>query len=96
MKDQFDWLKFADDLESLLGGKISNDEIISKYKRAHKLGEEIDHVLCNLYHFLSDGDIREKDAEYRHMQEQEMRKLIDLIHKGNIEKAKEVDFLHES
>jgi len=96
MKYQFDWLKFTDDLESLLNDKMSEDEILDKYEYAHRIGEEIDYILCNLSHFLSDGDIREKDDEYRGMQESEMRKLIDLIRKGDIQKAKEINFLHDS
>jgi len=96
MKDQFNWVKLAHDLESFLNRKMSEDEILNKYEHAHRLGKDIDSILCNLAHFLSDGDIREKDAKYKQMQEQEMKKLIDLIRKGDIPQAKKINFLHDS
>lgn len=95
-EEKFNWLKLSDDLLSLLNDKMSEDEILNKYEHAHRLGKNIDYVLCNLSHFLSDRDIRERDVKYKYMQEQEMRKLIDLIRQGNIKKAKEIDFLHDS
>ncbi|GEM_PF-2021938 len=96
MSINFGWEKFADDLELLLNHKISENEILDKYEHAHQSGKDIDYILCNLSHFLSDGDIRKKDSEYRDMQEQEIKKLINLIRKGDIQKAKKIDFLHDS
>ncbi len=87
--------KFADDLEALLQEKIAEQEIRHRYwkESTHK---DVLEIMQYVEHFLSDGDIREKDAEYRQMQEQEMKKLINLIRKGDIEKAKEINFLYDS
>lgn len=87
--------KFTDDLEALLHKKIDEEEIRHRYwkESAHK---DILEIMQYVEHFLSDADIRERDPEYTSMQEQEMRKLINLIRKGDIQKAKEIDFLHDS
>jgi len=49
--------------------------------------------MCNVEHFISDSDIREKDSRYRTMQEKEMRKLIQMLRTGNIDDAKLISLL---
>ena len=70
--------RLADDLEELARGKITESEIRSRYEwtRAQpRLGT----VMCNLYHYLDDADIRSRDPRYREMQESELRKLLALL-----------------
>ena len=50
-------------------------------------------ICCNLFHYTNDGDIRKKDKEYKNMQESELKKLISFLKNGNLEKAKEINFL---
>ena len=57
------------------------------------LGTPLEAVCCNLFHYTSDGDIRKKDEEYKNMQERELKKLISFLKNGNIEAAKEINFL---
>lgn len=39
-------------------------------------------VIANVYHFVSDGEIRKRDQDYREMHETEMRQLIDALRDG--------------
>ena len=95
MTNEPEWKKFADDLEALLREKISEQEIRDRYwnKSTRK---DILEVMQYVEHFLADGNTRSKDSEYKEMQEREMKKLINSIRKGDMEKIKEIDFLHDS
>ena len=42
----------------------------------------IDVIWANLAHYLADSDIRERDPEYRQMQDSEMDKLVRLLRAG--------------
>ncbi len=60
------------------------------------LGTDLEDICCNLFHYISDGDIRIKDNDYREMQVTELDKLIDLLKVGKLNQAKQISFLHES
>jgi hypothetical protein len=66
----------ADQLQGVLDGSIRLADVLID---PGNKGELLESCLHGLQHFLSDGDIRGKDAPYRQMQEDEMRKLIWLL-----------------
>ena len=71
-----------------------NEDIESILKSS--LGAPLETICCNLFHYTNDGDIREKDTEYREMQNNELRKLIVLLKNKNLEAAQDISFLHDS
>jgi hypothetical protein len=82
------------DLANLLEGKMSADEFERKLEA---LPREMGQVLCDLSHYLSDADIRQKDPTYAEMQNNELRKLIELIRSGGSPKEIErINFLAPS
>lgn len=40
-------------------------------------------VICNVGHFLADADLRAKEADYRLMQETELKSLIVALRRGD-------------
>ena len=50
----------------------------------------------DFWHFIADEDIREKDPEYSKMQNNELKKFITAIEKGEYEAAQNITFLGES
>jgi hypothetical protein len=73
--------RLADDPDSLRTGTLSESEFREKCQTA--VGPDLLNVLWpNLEHYLADLDIRERDAEYRAMQDGEMEKLIRLLRAG--------------
>jgi len=72
-------LDLADQLQRVLDGIISLDEVLED---PGNQGDPLESCRHGLQHFLSDGDIRCTDADYREMQETEMRKLIALLRSG--------------
>jgi hypothetical protein len=75
-------LEFADDLERLVRGDLSADDIRERYGWKSSAPELIQHSMCHIEHYLSDTDIRAKSESYREMQEGEMSKLIRLLRAG--------------
>ena len=73
--------RLADDLESLLAGRVAADDLWSRWED-HLDSALLDAVGENLDHYLADADIRARDAEYRAMQDAEMRKLVILLRAG--------------
>jgi hypothetical protein len=69
----------ADQLQRVLDGVIQLEDVLED---PDNQGEYLEGCLHGLQHFLSDDDIRAKDADYREMQETEMRKLIALLRSG--------------
>lgn len=66
--------RLADNLESLRTGTLSESEFRGKCQAA--IAADLLNVLwLNLEHYLADFDIRERDPEYRAMQDAEMEKL---------------------
>ena len=84
--------EFASDLEALLTGQLGRDTFESKY-RAGARPRVSSELMSSVLHFLSDCDIRARDAEYRAMQEGEMRRLITSIRAGRLEAARRITCL---
>ena len=74
-------LEFADSLEQLSRGQLSPDEIRERYW-ADSTPQLIQDVMACVEHYLSDDDVRAKDAAYRQMQETEMARLVQLLRTG--------------
>ena len=55
--------------------------------------QDLDPVYANLFHYWDDEDIREKDEDYRSLQDSEMIKLIDHLKNKDIEQACNISFL---
>ena len=72
-------LNLADQLQRVLDGGLSLDDLL---ENPSNQGDALESCFHGLQHFLSDNDIRAKDAGYREMQETEMRKLITLLRSG--------------
>lgn len=54
---------------------------------------EVGDVYSNLFHFWNDQDIREKDPEYKEMQDSELSKLIQHLKNKEFGKACYISFL---
>ncbi|MFG6460395.1 hypothetical protein ACG04Q_02350 [Roseateles sp. DXS20W] len=79
-------------LEEVLAGKRD----LAKLLDGLPFSDVLDNCM-HLWHFASDGDIREKDVTYRNMQEDEMRKLIKLLRSDvPINTLRQVHFLGPS
>jgi hypothetical protein len=81
-------------MESLLAGEI-NCECARINVEALSM-KEFPNLYSNLHHYYDDEDIRYKDPEYKKFQDCELGKLIYHLKAGDIEKANEISFLHES
>ena len=53
-------------------------------------------ILALLNHYWDDEDIRQRDLDYRLMQEGELAKLIQRLHQADYPGAAKVSFLHVS
>lgn len=84
-------LEFANDLEKLFRGQTTESDIRGKYSMSHD--KDIEAIMAYVEHFLSDFDIREKDATYRQMQETAMQKLILALRSGDLNSAMNITFL---
>jgi hypothetical protein len=74
-------IRFADDLEALMAGRLSEADFRDAYNRAD--APDVVHLVWdNSSHYLADEDIRRRDADYRLMQDREMSKLVDLLRAG--------------
>ena len=74
-------LSIANDLDALLSGTLS----VSHFRRKYQVesdSEVLKAIWDNLQHYLDDGDIRARDKSYREMQDNELRKLIQLVRHG--------------
>jgi hypothetical protein len=81
MSREEDAKRLADDLESLRTGKLSESEFRAKCKSA-VVSELLRVIWPNLEHYLADFDIRDRDSDYRAMQNAEMATLIQLLRAG--------------
>lgn len=72
---------FADALESLSAGSLSEREFRAKYQTAEN-SALLGVIWPNLEHYLVDTEIRERDPTYRAMQNAEMGRLIALLRAG--------------
>lgn len=83
--------EFANDLAKLLQDQTTESDIRGKYWMSPD--KNIEAIMAYVEHFLSDSDIREKDANYRQMQETAMQKLIQALRNGDLNSAKNITFL---
>ena len=60
------------------------------------MGTDLEVVCCNLFNFISDGDIRMKDRQYRRFQENELDKIIQLLKAEDYQHAKAISFLSDA
>jgi hypothetical protein len=73
--------RLADNLESLRTGTLSESDFRGKYQ-AGIVPDLLNVIWPNLEHYLADFDIRERDPDYRVMQDAEMEKLVRLLRAG--------------
>jgi hypothetical protein len=96
MVNNVNWNELANDLESLLSGRRTGRYISNKYW-GDSYGDDIEQIMAYVEHYIADDDIREKDIEYREMQTNEMKKLIQLLRaNAPIKQILSITFLHES
>ena len=74
-----DHLRLAQQLEGVLAGTVDIDALLED---ASSYGEPMHHCYHGLNHWAIDISAREEKADYRMMQEAEMRKLIQLLRNG--------------
>jgi hypothetical protein len=72
--------RVADDLESLRSGTLPESEFREKYQAGAP--DVLNVIWPYLEHYLADFDIRERDPDYRAMQDSEMEKLVQLLRAG--------------
>jgi hypothetical protein len=86
--------ELADALSAVLRGDLNADE----FRREFPMGAvapDLERVLSNVEHFLSDADIRVRDVSYKEMQEASMARLIVALRLGDVATAGTIDFLRE-
>ena len=80
--------------ERLLDGSCSADDARAEFGQISFEG--LNELYGNLFHYLSDGDIRERDTGYRELQDSEMRKLVQHLRAGDFAKANRITFLNKT
>ena len=70
--------KLANDLEGLMAGRISAEDLRTKYP-VEAMGDRGQSIWRGLERFIGDRDRRTGDADYAHMQLSQMRTLIRLL-----------------
>ncbi len=83
------------DLEALQMETLSPDEFRMRHPIRGLTGH-LEAILCNLEHYLADGDIRARDADYKSFQNAELAKLIAQLRSGRLDQASRIDFLSVS
>lgn len=83
----------AEALSSLLRGDLNPDEF-RRQCLTGAVGSELERVLGNVEHFLSDADIRVRDVSYKEMQEGNMARMIAALRLGDVATASTITFLH--
>jgi hypothetical protein len=73
--------RLADYLESLRSGTLLASEFREKCQ-APAAPDLLNVIWPNVEHYLADFDIRERDLDYRAMQDAEMEKLVRLLRAG--------------
>ncbi len=81
-------------LEDLLNDEL-RASVAQKKIEALSIGD-LGNVYANLFHYLDDEDIREKDSRYKHLQNSELKKLIYWLKVGDLAKASKISFLTET
>ena len=86
--------RLADALSSVLRGDLSADDFRRQFP-VGAVGLQLEPVLINVEHFLSDADIRVRDINYKEMQEGSMARLIAALRSGDVTTASSINFLHQ-
>lgn len=73
-------------------------DCISRSKEVEKFlklvtDTDLETICCNLFHYLSDEDIRSKDEQYKEHQNRELEKLKQLLNNNELSSAKNITFL---
>ncbi|MBK8036580.1 MAG: hypothetical protein IPK22_05520 [Verrucomicrobiaceae bacterium] len=84
-------------LEAVERGKISCEEARSELDRNPLVDfPESEMISCLLSHYWDDEEIRQRDKDYRAMQNAELGKLIERLRQSDYSAAAKVSFLHVS
>ena len=84
-------------LEQLLTGSIQAKDAKPLLNTLSALSmTELDELYGNLFHYIDDTGIRDKDPAYRKLQESEMMKLIGRLKNGNFAMANAVTFIERT
>jgi hypothetical protein len=86
--------KLCGALQGLLDGACYHDDARSILESMPFHG--LDECHANLFHYLSDGDIRQRDEAYRKLQDSEMEKLIKHLRANNFIMANRITFLEKT
>ena len=78
-------------LEKLLINEINSQTAEQKLELLYFEG--LEDIFANLNHYFSDEDIRNKEIEYKNMQNNELKKLILHLKNSDLEMASKVSFL---
>ena len=84
--------ELAEALSSVLCGNLTAEEFRRQFP-IEEVEAELELVLSNAGHFLSDGDNRVRDASYKEMQERSMARLIAALRVGDVATAGTINFL---
>ena len=87
--------RLISDLEAFGAGKLAARDFRLRHP-VTDVDQQLQEIMCSLEHYLADADVRERDAEYRHFQDGELRKLIGHLRDGHFEEATAIDFLRRT
>jgi hypothetical protein len=85
--------ELAEALSSLLHGDLNADQFRCRFPMG-AVGSELERVLGNVEHFLSDADIRVRDVSHKEMQEGNMARMIAALRLDDVATASTITFLH--
>ena len=94
--------KELEKLVQVLESKGFRTALSDEYKKEIKeilkgvIGTDMENVCCNLFHYMADTDIRNRDTEYRKFQDKELEELIKALKAGDWTRAKAINFLYET
>ncbi len=89
--------KLCDFLEQLLNGSLPYKEANATIETLSALRRpDLEELYGNLFHYMSDDDIRKRDPRYKEFQGSEMKKLICRLQTGDFTKANVVTFLKKT
>lgn len=88
------YCKLIQSLESYRDGNLLGNELLELWESVISELSEFRPIYYNLYHLVSDEDIRQYDEKYKNMQINQLEMLISgLQNNESIEKLKQISFL---
>ena len=84
------------ELANALERVVRDDLAVEQFRRQFSeraVTPSLERIMAHVEHFLSDADIRERDAGYKQKQEASMRRLIDALRSGDVAGASSITFL---